>query len=58
MNLFHALQYFGIVWAKENKNMQRRLRVDGHRLGKSLTLGLFVALALLYGTGCSTWTRA
>jgi hypothetical protein len=50
MNLFHALQYFGIVWAQEHKNMQRLLRVDGTRLGKPLTLALFVGLALLYGT--------
>jgi hypothetical protein len=50
MNLFHALQYFGIVWATENKNMQKRLRVDGLPLGKPVTWMLFVALALLYGT--------
>jgi hypothetical protein len=50
MNLFHALQYFGIVWAQEHKNMQRLLRVDGTRLGKPLTWMLFVGLALLYGT--------
>ena len=50
MNFFHALQYFGIVWAMERKNMQTKLRVAGHRLGKWLTLGLFVSLALLYGT--------
>jgi hypothetical protein len=49
MNLFHALQYFGLVWATENKNMRQRLRIDGSRLGKPLTLGLFVGLALLYG---------
>lgn len=50
MNLFHALQYFGIVWATENKNMQRMLRVEHKPVGKWLALGLFVGLALLYGT--------
>ena len=50
MNLFHALQYFGIVWAMENKNMQTRLRLGERRGGKLLTLTLFVFLALLYGT--------
>lgn len=50
MNLFHALQYFGLVWASENKNMQTRLRVLGKPLGKPLTLVWFVGLALLYGT--------
>ncbi|PRP90453.1 hypothetical protein ENSA5_64670 [Enhygromyxa salina] len=50
MNFFHALQYFGIVWATENKNMQKHLRLDGQAIGKPLTLMLFVGLALLYGT--------
>jgi hypothetical protein len=50
MNLFHAIQYFGIVWATENKNMQKHLRMDGQPLGKPLTWVLFVGLALLYGT--------
>jgi hypothetical protein len=50
MNLFHALQYFGIVWATENRNMQSRLRVLGTPIGKPLTLVLFVGLAVLYGT--------
>ncbi|HLT34723.1 MAG TPA: hypothetical protein VK034_00525 [Enhygromyxa sp.] len=49
MNFFHALQYFGIVWATENRNMQRLLRVEGRRVGKPLTLMLFIGLALLYG---------
>lgn len=50
MNVFHALQYFGIVWATENKNMQAHLRVEGRPFGKPLTLVVFVGLALLYGT--------
>ena len=28
MNLFHALQYFGIVWAFENKNMMKLFHLD------------------------------
>lgn len=50
MNLFHALQYFGIVWATENRNLQAKLRVAGAPLGKALTLTLFLGLPLLYGT--------
>lgn len=50
MNLFHALQYFGIVWATENENMQARLRLNELPLGKPVTWLLFVGLALLYGT--------
>ncbi len=49
MNLFHVVQYFGIVWATESRNLQARLRVLG-RLTMPITLVLFVALALLYGT--------
>ena len=49
MNLFHALQYFGIVWSSEKKNMMRLFRTEGLSFGKPLTLGLFVGLALAYG---------
>ncbi|NVB36672.1 hypothetical protein G6O69_02435 [Pseudenhygromyxa sp. WMMC2535] len=50
MNFFHALQYFGIVWAMEKKTMLRGLRLEGTRGGKWLVLALFIALPLLYGT--------
>jgi hypothetical protein len=50
MNLFHVLQYFGIVWATESENTQARLRLLGQPFGRPLTLSLFVGLALLYGT--------
>ena len=49
MNLFHALQYFGIVWATENKNMRKKLGVEEWKVGKPITLALMVGLALLYG---------
>lgn len=49
MNLFHALQYYGIVWATENKNLQERLGVKGQRGGKLLTLCMLIFLSLLYG---------
>ncbi len=50
MNFFHALQYFGLVWAMEKKNMEKTLRIDGTRIGKWLTLAVFLCLPLLYGT--------
>lgn len=50
MNFFHALQYFGIVWAMEKNNMQRLLRVDDTKAGKWLALAIFLAVPLLYGT--------
>ncbi len=49
MNFFHAFQYFGVVWAFENRRMIRLFRVETFPFGKPLTVCLFVALALAYG---------
>ncbi len=49
MNLFHALQYFGIVWAFEQKNLMKLFRVDQLPFGKPLTLLLFVGITGAYG---------
>lgn len=55
MNLFHALQYFGIVWASENRNMQRTFRLTKIRGGRLLTWVLFVGLAVGYGLMVEAW---
>jgi len=49
MNLFHGLQYFGIVWSSEKKNMMALFRSERLRFGKPLTLVLFVGSAFAYG---------
>ena len=49
MNFFHALQYFGIVWAFEKKNMMKLFHVEGIRFGKPLAAVLFVAASGAYG---------
>jgi hypothetical protein len=49
MNVFHALQYFGIVWAMENKNMAARLGVSHWPHARKITLATMLALALAYG---------
>jgi hypothetical protein len=49
MNFFHALQYFGIVWATEKRNMMRMFRVENLRLGKPITLLVFLGVAVAYG---------
>lgn len=49
MNFFHALQYFGIVWAREQGNMMRLFRVQALPMGKYLALALFLGLAFSYG---------
>jgi hypothetical protein len=55
MNLFHALQYFGIVWTMEKKNMRRMFRLDKARLGGPLTCVLFVTVAISYGLAVEAW---
>lgn len=55
MNLFHALQYFAIVWAFEGEAFGRRTRLLG--LGKAAVLTAFLALTLGYGllVELNTW---
>jgi hypothetical protein len=43
MNLFHAVQYFGLVWWSEERMLTRRL-------SKPTAALLFVGLTLAYGT--------
>jgi len=50
MNVFHAMQYFGIVWATENRNMRKMFRLEKLRFGRFLTWALFLSSALAYGT--------
>ncbi|MCP5070176.1 MAG: hypothetical protein GY946_26715 [bacterium] len=49
MNFFHALQYFGIVWAREKGNMMRVLRVEALAIGKYLALAAFIVGSAIYG---------
>ena len=49
VNVFHALQYFGIVWAREKGNMMRLFRVERLPNGKYIALPLFLGLAFGYG---------
>ena len=49
MNFFHALQYFGIVWAREQGNMMTLFRVQALPAGKYVALAIFLGLVLSYG---------
>ena len=50
MNLFHAWQYFAIVWWVEGGNLKKILRLEGRPyLGTALVLALFLGLPLAYG---------
>ena len=55
MNVFHAVQYFGIVWAMERGNMQRTLRLENVAGGRVLTWLAFVISAMLYGLAVEAW---
>lgn len=49
MNVFHAIQYFALVWWSENKNMVRTMRLEKLALAKPIALTLFLVICLFYG---------
>jgi hypothetical protein len=55
MNLFHAVQYFAIIWWAENKNMTNLFHFTGFAMSKQATLILFLSLALAYGIWAHTF---
>ncbi|MEM6990878.1 MAG: hypothetical protein AAF721_10285, partial [Myxococcota bacterium] len=50
MNFFHGLQYFGIVWASEHRNMRKLFRLEKFKMGRAVTWAIFVSAAFAYGT--------
>jgi hypothetical protein len=49
MNVFHALQYFGIVWASERGNLTCLIGGSDGRAGRLRTLGVFLGATFAYG---------
>lgn len=49
MNVFHAVQYFAIVWWAERTTIERTFRIHDMAIARLLAPGLFVLSALLYG---------
>ena len=49
MNLFHAVQYLGLVWASESTRVLRRLRLEGRRYGRLIGGALGLAAVCGYG---------
>lgn len=49
MNLFHAVQYFGIVWFTEKKQMLKLFRLRDSRFGRTVCVALFLGVTALYG---------
>src|SRR5262249_15847061 len=48
MNLFHAVQYLGLVWWSESARLLARLRVEKLRAGTPLAAALFLGALLTY----------
>ncbi|HUS67980.1 MAG TPA: hypothetical protein VMZ28_25780 [Kofleriaceae bacterium] len=51
MNLFHAVQYLGLVWAMEHRRWCGWLAKEGRPAGKPLVAALFLGSVLAYGWG-------
>ena len=50
MNVFHALQYFAIVWWREQGTMMRVFRLpEAKRLAKPAALTIFLISVFAYG---------
>lgn len=49
MNFFHALQYFGIVWASEKGSLRKLFRLEKLRGGLVIAWWAFVGLTFAYG---------
>ncbi|HEX9585185.1 MAG TPA: hypothetical protein VGB36_11850 [Gammaproteobacteria bacterium] len=54
-NFYHGLQYFGIVWAMENRNIRRVIKADGVSSGKWITLATFCVVLLASGLAYKYW---
>jgi hypothetical protein len=53
MNLFHAVQYFALVWWSERRNILTRLRWDGVGAREPFAFALFIGLAF----GVAFWAE-
>lgn len=49
MNLFHAFQYFGLVWWSEQRVLVKRLRLERVRFAKPIAAFVFITVTLGYG---------
>ena len=48
MNLFHAVQYLGLVWAMEGRRFAELVRLPGR---PRVALAMFVGMVAAYGLG-------
>ncbi len=55
MNLFHAVQYFGIVWAQERNTLERLLGVAKWSNGRYVALAALIAGTFGYGVAAEVW---
>lgn len=56
MNVFHAVQYFAIVWWSEQRSLKKRLHLPDNRLGSVAVAALIVGSGCAYGFGLVWYT--
>jgi hypothetical protein len=49
VNLYHSIQYFGIVWHYEKKHIMKTIRCEGKPYGRVAAFLVFLGLPLSYG---------
>lgn len=49
MNMFHAVQYLGLVWWSEGRGLRKRMRLEGARVGGAVALAVFLLSSFAYG---------
>lgn len=52
-NLFHAVQYFAMVWLKEGARITKFARLEARRAGRAVAFAAFLAVCCLFGIGYS-----
>jgi hypothetical protein len=56
-NLFHALQYYGFIYAHERSNLRRLLRLDASPLAAAIVVALIVCVGSNFGFFAATINR-
>lgn len=49
MNMFHAVQYLGLVWWSEGRSLRGLMRLERAKIGGAVALALFLLSSFAYG---------
>jgi hypothetical protein len=55
MESFHSLQYFGIVWWSEKKNLQKVMHLEGRPLGRPIAFTVLIVSTVAFGLWTSVF---